>query len=130
MATCAAVAGGTLPSDAGPDSCSILPAMLDPTLAEPVREAVVHHSAQGLFAIRQGPWKLIDGLGSGGFTAPRQVEPEPGGPKGQLYNLDDDPGEQTNLWAERPEIVTHLTALLERYKAQGRSRPATLERRT
>jgi hypothetical protein len=83
-----------------------------------------------MFAIRQGPWKLIDGLGSGGFTAPPKIEPEPDGPKGQLYNLDDDPAEQTNLWAERPEIVAHLTALLERYKQQGHSRPTMLEIRT
>lgn len=123
MATCAAVVGDVLPADAGPDSYNLLPAMLNPELREPIREAVVHHSLHGMFAIRQGPWKLIDGRGSGGFTAPRQIEPKQGEPAGQLYNLDDDPGEQKNLWAERPEIVKHLNALLERYKRQGHSRP-------
>ena len=97
--------------------------MLDPELKEPIREATVHHSGNGVFAIRQGPWKLIQGLGSGGFTAPQQVKPKPGGPEGQLYNLQDDPGEQKNLWLERPEIVARLTALLERYQQQGYSRP-------
>ncbi len=97
--------------------------MLDPDLDKPIREAIVHHSLSGMFAIRQGPWKLIDGRGSGGFTAPRQIEPKPGEPEGQLYNLDDDPGERNNLWSERPEIVQRLTALLERYKTQGYSRP-------
>ncbi len=123
MATIAAVVEDRLPADAGQDSYNILPAMLDPDLDKPIREAIVHHSLSGMFAIRQGPWKLIDGRGSGGFTAPRQIEPKPGEPEGQLYNLDDDPGERNNLWSERPEIVQRLTALLERYKTQGYSRP-------
>lgn len=123
MATCAAIVGDTVPDDAGQDSTNILPAMLDPSLDKPIREAVVHHSLQGMFAIRQGPWKLIQGRGSGGFTAPRKIEPRPGEPKGQLYNLARDPGEQNNLWAARPEVVARLTALLERYKQQGHSRP-------
>jgi len=123
LATCAAVVGDELPADGGPDSYNILPAMLDPGLTEPLREATVHHSGNGVFAIRQGPWKLIQGLGSGGFTAPQQVQPEPGGPQGQLYNLRDDPGEQKNLWLERPETVKQLSALLERYQQQGYSRP-------
>jgi arylsulfatase A-like enzyme len=123
LATFAAVVGAPLPADAGQDSYDILPAMLNPGLEEPIREATVHHSGNGLFAIRQGPWKLIPGLGSGGFTAPQQVAPQPGRPEGQLYHLDQDPGEQKNLWAEHPEIVERLSALLERYKQQGYSRP-------
>ena len=97
--------------------------MLNPHLKTPIREAIVHHSLQGMFAIRQGPWKLIQGRGSGGFTAPARIKPKPGEPQGQLYNLENDPTEQHNLWAERPEIVQRLSALLERYKQQGHSRP-------
>jgi len=123
LATFAAVVGEALPADTGQDSYDILPAMLNPGLEKPIREATVHHSGNGMFAIRQGPWKLIQGLGSGGFTAPQRIEPKPGGPQGQLYNLEQDPGEQKNLWTERPEIVERLSALLERYKQQGHSRP-------
>jgi len=123
MATCAAVVGDTLPAEAGPDSYNVLPAMLDPGLKKPIRAATVHHSLSGMFALRQGPWKLIQGRGSGGFTAPRKIEPKPGEPQGQLYNLDDDPSEQHNLWGERPDVVARLTALLERYKKQGYSKP-------
>jgi len=123
LATCAAVLDDELPAESGPDSHDILPAMLNPGLKEPIREATVHHSGNGLFAIRQGPWKLILGLGSGGFTAPQHIEPTPGGPEVQLYNLQDDPGERKNLWLERPEIVHRLTALLDRYKERGHSRP-------
>ncbi len=123
LATFAAILGERLPVEAGQDSYNILPAMLNPGLEKPIRAATVHHSGNGMFAIRQGPWKLIQGLGSGGFTAPRRIEPKPGGPLGQLYNLEQDPGEQNNLWTERPEMVERLSALLERYKQQGYSRP-------
>jgi arylsulfatase A-like enzyme len=122
LATCAAVVEAKLPDNAGEDSVSFLPALTD-KLGKPVREATVHHSGSGLFAIRQGPWKLIDGLGSGGFSAPRTEKPQPGGPIGQLYNLTDDPEEQKNLYGEKPEIVAKLKALLQQYKDKGRSRP-------
>ena len=63
--------------------------------------------------IRQGSWKLISHLGSGGFSEPRQVEPVEGGPAGQLYNLSEDPGEKKNLWQEHPERVQQMLEALE-----------------
>jgi arylsulfatase A-like enzyme len=123
MATCAAILDEPLPNDAAEDSCNILPALLGEKREKPIREAVVHHSGNGVFAIRQGTWKLITHLGSGGWTKPVSVKPEPGGPQGQLYSMDTDLSEQRNLWLERPDIVNRLTALLEKYKADGRSVP-------
>ena len=123
MATCAAIVGAKLPSNAAEDSFNILPALSGQKLDKPIREAVVHHSLSGMFAIRQGKWKLILGLGSGGFTKPRNIEPEPDGPKGQLYNLEDDLAESNNLWSEHPQIVERLTKLLQKYKQKGHSRP-------
>jgi arylsulfatase A-like enzyme len=123
LATAAALVGDQLPSDAGEDSFDLLPVLLGKKLEFPVREAVVHQSGDGTLGIRQGPWKLATALGSHGFSDPRNVKPEPGGPRGQLYNLADDPTEQHNLWLERAEVVKRLTALLEKYQADGRSRP-------
>jgi hypothetical protein len=76
-----------------------------------------------MFSIRQGDWKLELGLGSGGFSAPIEVKPTPGGPKGQLYHIGKDPTEADNVWLQHPEIVGRLTALLEKYQRQGFSRP-------
>jgi hypothetical protein len=42
---------------------------------------------------------------------------------GQLYNLGEDPGETTNLYFERPEIVEELRTKLHVYRDNGRSRP-------
>jgi len=123
MATCAAIVGANLPDNAGEDSFNILPALSGQKLRKPIREAIVHHSLSGMFSIRQGKWKLILGLGSGGFTKPQKIEPKPGGPAGQLYNLQDDMAESNNLWSKHPQIVERLTRLLEKYKEQGHTRP-------
>jgi arylsulfatase A-like enzyme len=97
-----------------------LPALLGQKRRKPIREALVTHSWYGQFAIRQGPWKLILGTdGSGGFVTPNDARKERG--PGQLYNLAEDPSESRNLYAAKPEIVTRLSALLDKYKAQGHS---------
>ena len=121
MATCAAIVETELPRNAAEDSYNILPVLLGETQDGVLREGTVHHSYEGMFSIRQGQWKLILGRGSGGFTQPIRVTPGPGEPKGQLYDMENDTAETTNLWAERPEIVQELTALLDRYRERGRS---------
>lgn len=121
FATAAAITGFQLPPDAAEDSCNLLPALLG-RRGKPVREAVVHHSVDGVFAIRQGEWKLVLGRGSGGFSAPRKIAPGPGEPEGELYRLSRDPGESENLYLKRPEVAARLAALLKQYQREGRSR--------
>ncbi len=124
MATAAELTGFRLPADAAEDSFSLLPALLGKKLGKPIREAVVHHSMDGMFSIRQGEWKLSLGHGSGGFSLPKKIVPKPGEPEGELYNIVKDPTESNDVYTKNPEIVTRLTALLEKYKTTGRSRPA------
>lgn len=92
------------------DSETILPTRL--SHAQMQRSPVVHHSSRGMFAIRDGDWKLIEELGSGGFTQPAIIQQVEGGPAGQLYNLAEDPSETTNLYQERPDVVERLTRIL------------------
>ncbi len=120
MATAAAVTGTQLPDDAGEDSRNILPLLLGLQPAKPVREFAVHHSLWGMFAIRQGPWKLVEGRGSGGFTRQRLLDPNAvGGPPGQLYHLYSDPSETKNIWEQHPDVVERLTKLLRQVKERG-----------
>ncbi len=123
MATCADLLGATLPENAAEDSCSFLPSLLGQTNAPP-RPALVHHSINGRFAIRDGPWKLALCPGSGGWSAPRDPAAlKRGLPPVQLYNLTGDPAETNNLQARHPEVVGRLTRLLEELAARGRSTP-------
>jgi arylsulfatase A-like enzyme len=123
MATCAELLGVKLPANAGEDSVNILPAMLG-TAKTPVRDALVHHSIDGSFAIRQGDWKLELCAGSGGWSDPAPGSSAAKGlPDTQLYNLRTDLAEVKNVYAENPEVVARLTKLLENYIAQGRSTP-------
>jgi arylsulfatase A-like enzyme len=122
MATIAAIVGAKLPANAAEDSFDILPVLLGKKLTQPVREATVLHSYDGTFAIRQGPWRLANALGSRGFSAPTQIPLRTGRPRGELYNLEVDPEEKDNRWLQEPQIVTRLTALLEKIKDDGRSR--------
>jgi arylsulfatase A-like enzyme len=123
LATFASLAGVQLPADAGEDSLDLSPTLLGKKQDKPIHEAIVHQSSDGTLGIRQGPWKLAMALGSHGFSNPKNIQPKPGEAQGQLYNLDEDAEEQHNLWLEKPEIVKRLTALLEKYQAEGRSRP-------
>ena len=116
MATCAEILGAKLPDTAAPDSMSILPALLG-TDKTPLREAVVHHSIHGVFAIRQNQWKLELGPGSGGWSGGG------GGASPQLYDMSKDSGETNNVASSNPEVVARLTKLLDQYVAAGRSTP-------
>lgn len=113
MATCAEITGEQLPTNSAEDSFSLLPLLKGSN--QPVREAVVCHSAAGQFAIQRGEWKLIVAAGRGKGNA--SSEP------GQLYNLTSDIGETENLCAQHPKIVVELTALLKKYVDDGRSTP-------
>lgn len=122
MATCAELAGATLPDDAGEDSVSFAPALKGEPIAS-TREGVVHHSISGHFSYRQGKWKLLLSKGSGGWSHPREekVVEVPGGPEGQLFDLEADPGEQNNLYLKNPEVVETLMAQLKADVSNGRS---------
>jgi arylsulfatase A-like enzyme len=119
MATCAALTGAKLPYNAGEDSYNMLPALLGEPRSKPIREAIVHHSSWGSFGIRQGEWKLllVRGVGDGPPSKDTSLPP------GQLYNIEQDFGETNNLYERHPDIVKRLTALLDRYLAEGRSTP-------
>ncbi len=121
MVTAADIVGKKIPDTAGEDSVSFLPALLGKDTA-PLREAIVHHSINGTFAIRQGRWKLGLAPGSGGWSAPRPGAKEAESlPALQLYDLNTDIGEKKNVQDAHPEIVQRLTTLLEKYVADGRS---------
>lgn len=121
FATVCEIVGLDLPANSGEDSFSLLPLMLGE--GSYGRKLTIHHSLSGVFAVRRGPWKLILGDGSGGFSAPRgqALAPDEDGPM-QLYLLAEDPRERRNLVAARPEIQADLLSDFKRVRTTGRSR--------
>jgi len=118
-ATAAEIIGREIPvGTSGMDSLSFWPVLTG--RAESTRPLSVHHSLSGLFALRKGDWKMIEGRGSGGFTRPRRLSEIPGRagtPEGQLYHLAEDPRETTNIWEEHPDRVARHRALLNEIRA-------------
>jgi arylsulfatase A-like enzyme len=135
MATVAEILGEALPDNSAEDSVSILPALLNRTRIGTIREATVHHSARGKFAIRRGDWVLIDaptGDDNAANGEPQWLKAErqytPHNLKGELYNVREDRAQRYNLYAEKPVLVEELKTLLEKYIREGRSTPGTPQR--
>jgi arylsulfatase A-like enzyme len=126
FATFADIFQEKLPETDAEDSFSFLPLLKGSK--KPVREVTIHHSGDGMFAIRAGKWKLVEGLGSGGFTAPKFEDSKPGGPTGQLYDLEADPDEKRNLYLEQPAVVKRLSLMLEEIRYSGSSEPHRTKR--
>jgi arylsulfatase A len=72
-------------------------------------------------SIIEGDWKLIQPSDQPSVNQNTNTElsndAEP-----QLYNLASDPGEKSNVASQYPERVKKLTELLDKVRAEGRSR--------
>jgi arylsulfatase A-like enzyme len=115
LATCAEILEAKLPENAGEDSVSIVEFLRQEKRDHPPLPAVVHQAANGTLAIRQGKWKLVIG--------PRPGEGKSLAPDDQLFDLEADLAETTNVARDHQDIVTELTTLLQSYIARGRSTP-------
>ena len=121
MATCADIVKYSLKENEGEDSYSMIPLLTGKGSYD--RTSTVHHSKTGVFAIRQGDWKLVL-LPNSGVKAngkPAKVKKEL--PEYLLFNLKEDVKENNNLAEEYPEKVEELKKLLSQQIKRGRSTP-------
>lgn len=131
FATLASIVGYALPDEVAVDSFDMAPVLfgIQPE-CDPIRPHLLTQSFRGEFQLRQGPWKYLDHAGSGGNRYDRGImqayslpEKEPEA-KGQLYHLEKDPGETTNLYfseeAKRKEMQELLATLIG---TDGRTAP-------
>lgn len=140
MPTLAEILKIDLPVGAAEDGVSFLPMLHGKTMASP-RKPIIHHGLLGDYAIRDGRWKLIDfshdPSGNADWNTMHQaaidqptrndegeyddltygIDIEPAsskGIKGQLFDLENDPSETTNIWDQHPDIVNRLLNQLKR----------------
>ncbi|EDM28672.1 arylsulfatase A precursor [Lentisphaera araneosa HTCC2155] len=125
MATVAEINGIALANNVGEDSISFLPALREQAIPELANRAIVHHSDAGVFAIRQGKWKLLlDNIGGSRRSNPKD-KPVIDDAEIQLFDMVNDPQESTNLSQKNPEIVEGLKKQLADYINKGRSNVGT-----
>jgi arylsulfatase A len=95
------------------------------------REGLVHASASGKLAIRQGDWVLIaaasgqdnnKAIGEPAWFRTDRGYADHKHPF-ELYNLREDPTQKANLYAEQIDRAKAMHAVLERFQSEGRSVP-------
>jgi arylsulfatase A-like enzyme len=118
-ATIADLIGAPIPHGAAEDSISFAENLRDPARDAVRSEALVLHSQNGSFAIREGRWKLILTHGSG---ADQDTPAGADVPPVQLFDLEKDPKETTNVATIQPAVVADLDAQLKKIRDEGRSR--------
>ena len=109
LATLADVTDQSLPANAGEDSVSFHDVLIDQG-AKFDRAPIIHHSASGGFAIRDGDWKLVM------ETKAKKQERE-------LYDLATDPSETQNVIDQNPAVANQLADTISDIVRQGRSTP-------
>ncbi len=141
MATMAALTGQSLEKDLLGDSVNVLPALMGEPTA-PLRDHLVLAPRQPThLSLRRGRWMYIGAQGSGGFTGGPGVHAA-GGPKSvshvgsensdiidgeiredappaQLYDLEADLSQTTNLYRQFPEVVKEMEAILKSYRPKS-----------
>ncbi len=117
LPTFAKLAGAKLDEDVTLDGLDAASFLLGKSDASP-RDEYLYYAGCLLTGVRSGKWKLV---------LPRKANPSGTGwwgrmieavPQTQLFNLDDDPAEATNLAMEHPETVAALMKRIERARTE------------
>ena len=129
MATIADILAAELPADSAEDSFSLLPALKGQTTIS-LRPWLVTQAFRGrqTLSIRRGRWKYLDHAGSGGNSYDSELlrnlrAAEDDTASAQLYDLEQDPRETTNLVARHPALAAELKQILQNTLDAGHSRP-------
>ena len=145
FATMAAVTGSSVRDGQGQDSVNILPALTgNPT--KPLRDHLILSPFKpSHLSVRKGKWMYIGAQAGGGFTARKRGAHAFGGPAAisyagrqnsdiengritkdapaaQLYDLEEDLPQRTNLYRSHPRVAQELRTLLERYQTPSPKR--------
>ena len=118
-ATFAKIIGYPLKKEEAIDSHNLLPVLKGMNYKRPFREASVHNTSPNKFALRQGPWVLINAsTGSAKKETSNYLEYfglEEFGKEndGLLFNLTQDPRQSINLYSKFPKRVIRMRNLLK-----------------
>jgi len=130
LASVAGILKAPLPADNAEDSFDVSASWFGDTGGKPPRDHVLLQAEFAAeYAIRQGPWKLIERSPQPGFHSPskeiekRILERRKKWPDhNQLFNLPDDVAEAKDVSGGHPEIAERLAKLLKEERAKGATR--------
>ncbi len=124
LPTFSALAGAKVPADRVIDGEDIAPLLAGRFGEANPDKVYLYYLLTHLQAVRQGPWKLHlarphhpEWLGPHAKNAHIHPEDDLGMETPQLYHLDKDPGETSDVAAQYPEVVRRLLALAEKARA-------------
>ncbi len=121
--TAIALAGGTAPDARVVDGIDIRATLFG--RAPSPRDTVLYYRERELYAIRQGQWKAhFVSQGAYGQFGGRIVHDTP-----ELYDLDVDPSETTNVAAAHPDVIERLRQAAAAHLATVEPYPSRLEAR-
>jgi arylsulfatase A len=118
--TALALAGVAVPTDRPIDGKNMLPLLTGKGPGE--RDTFFYYRDTELYAVRKGPYKLHLLTKAGYGADPVQKHDPP-----LLFRLDHDPGEQYNIAAQKPEIVTELLQVLAAHQSRMQKAPSQLD---
>jgi arylsulfatase A-like enzyme len=141
LATLAGILQVPLPKDAGEDSFDAGRAFFEAKAGDPVRDRVIVQSADAVYAIRMGNWKLVEREGGPKVEPRRRARPAGQPPRerpagqaatparrkaapahDELFDLAADPAEAKDVHAEYPEVVAKMRKALAEARDRGRTR--------
>ncbi|MGJ8643532.1 MAG: sulfatase family protein [Luteolibacter sp.] len=139
VATMSALTGVGIQDGQAIDSVDVLPALTGNTSVAVRENLVIAPSRPAILGLRKGKWMYISGQGGAGFGGKKRGQHNFAGPAAityagytnsdiengkikkdappaQLYDLEVDPAQTTNLYNEYPEVVQEMTAILKTYQ--------------
>ncbi|CAH8281499.1 arylsulfatase A-like enzyme [Mariniflexile fucanivorans] len=139
LATIAELTGQELEKGQGQDSKNMLAAITGQTNKQIRNEVLLAPKNSSHLAIRKGNWLYIGAKGGGGFNSAKEGSHGFGGPAAisfageinsdiengkmkkdappaQLYNLEEDISQTTNLYLQYPDVVKDMQISLDKYK--------------
>lgn len=130
VATLASLLNAQLPKENAEDSFDVLRAFTDASGATP-RDHVILQSADAIYALRAGDWKLVERADAPeikDIRNPRKAERAEknrrnAGSADELYNLKDDPKEERDVAAANPDRVAEMKKALRAARDRGFTRP-------
>ncbi len=130
LGTLASVLKMPLRSGHAEDSFDVSRAFTEPTPGAPVRDHIVVQSADAVYGIRMGDWKLVERVNAPSFSHRNSQKEKQAANKAktlpkhdELFNLKTDPAEASDVSAQNAAVVARLKKTLVELRERGSSRP-------